>query len=314
MSEYFEVIIVGGGPAGLSTALIMGRSKRKVLVLDANDARNRVTHASHGYLSRDGVKPEEFKAVGLSEITAYPTVSYMETKVTSLHKEGSRFHVQTETGDSFVSGRVVVAAGMKEELPEIKGLQDVYGSSVFPCPYCDGWEWRDEPLAIFGSEPWLIQYVKLIYNWSRDLIVFTNGAVDLPAADRTDLREHGVAVVEEPIVELISEGGELQQVVTHSGAAYNRSGGFIMDTGESQAFPLPEDFKIPYTTLGGVETKEGGETSVKGLYVIGDAKNAFSGLLKAASEGYELAAVMNHEMALEDWQLTNHITKPGGQG
>ncbi|PFG13528.1 NAD(P)/FAD-dependent oxidoreductase [Bacillus sp. es.036] len=299
--EQYEVIVIGGGAAGLSSALVFGRSKRKVLVLDANAARNRVTHASHRYLTRDGVKPESFKSIGLGEIKAYPTVSYVETKVTSLEKEEGVFTVQTDNGESYASRRVVVAAGMKEELPAIKRLQDVYGSTVFPCPYCDGWERKDEPLAIFGNEPWLIHYVKLIYNWSQDLIVFTNGATALSEEDRKDLRGHGVELVEEAIDELISTEGQLKKVVMASGEAYHRSGGFIMDTGESQAFSL-DHFGIDYTDMGGVETEEGAKTAVKGLYVIGDTKNVFSGLLKAASEGYEVAAEINHEMAMEDWE------------
>ncbi|WP_214698742.1 MULTISPECIES: NAD(P)/FAD-dependent oxidoreductase [unclassified Exiguobacterium] len=215
--EQYEVIVIGGGAAGLSSALVFGRSKRKVLVLDANTARNRVTHASHGYLTRDGVKPELFKSIGLGEIKAYPTVTYVETKVTALEKIEGIFTVQTDNGDSFASPRVIVAAGIKEKLPAIKGLQNVYGSTVFPCPYCDGWERKDEPLAIFGNEPWLIHYVKLIYNWSQDLIVFTNGAATLSEEDRKDLLGHGVELVEEAIDELISTEGQLQKVVMTSG-------------------------------------------------------------------------------------------------
>lgn len=295
------MIVIGGGAAGLSSALVFGRSKRKVLVLDANTARNRVTHASHGYLTRDGVKPELFKSIGLGEIKAYPTVTYVETKVTALEKIEGIFTVQTDNGDSFASPRVIVAAGIKEKLPAIKGLQNVYGSTVFPCPYCDGWERKDEPLAIFGNEPWLIHYVKLIYNWSQDLIVFTNGAATLSEEDRKDLLGHGVELVEEAIDELISTEGQLQKVVMTSGETYHRTGGFIMDTGEYQAFSL-DHFGIDYTDMGGVKTEEGAKTTVRGLYVIGDTKNVFSGLLKAASDGYEVAAEINHEMAMEDWE------------
>ncbi|WP_345239296.1 NAD(P)/FAD-dependent oxidoreductase [Pontibacillus salipaludis] len=300
MSEQYEVVVIGGGAAGLNAALVLGRSKRKVLVLDENKARNNVTKASHGYLTRDGVKPEEFKELGISEIEAYPSVTYIESKVTSLHKEEGLFHIH---GDErhYKAERVIVATGMKDVLPDIKGMQNVYGTTVFHCPYCDGWERREEPLAIFGNDPGIMDYVKLIYHWSKDLIVFTNGPVEITDEEKEDLSLHNVKLMEEPVRELVSENGNLKKVVVESGDAYHRSGGFILDTSETQSFPLHEYFNIEFTEMGGYYTKEGCETLVEGLYVIGDSRHGFSGLLKAASEGYELAVALNHEMAVNDW-------------
>ncbi|QSS98742.1 NAD(P)/FAD-dependent oxidoreductase [Pontibacillus sp. ALD_SL1] len=300
MSEQYEVVVIGGGAAGLNAALVLGRSKRNVLVLDENKARNNVTKASHGYLTRDGVKPEEFKEMGISEIKAYPSVTYIESKVTSLHKEGKLFHIHGDEGH-YTAERVIVATGMRDVLPDIKGMQDVYGTTVFHCPYCDGWERREEPLAIFGNDPGLMDYVKLIYHWSKDLIVFTNGPAEITDEEKEDLSLHNVKLMEEPVRELVSENGNLKRVVVESGDVYQRSGGFILDTSETQSFPLHEYFNIEFTEMGGYYTKEGCETLVDGLYVIGDSRHGFSGLLKAASEGYELAVALNHEMAVNDW-------------
>ncbi|GGD14693.1 NAD(P)/FAD-dependent oxidoreductase [Pontibacillus salipaludis] len=300
MSEQYEVVVIGGGAAGLNAALVLGRSKRKVLVLDENKARNNVTKASHGYLTRDGVKPEEFKEIGISEIEAYPSVTYIESKVTSLHKEEGLFHIHSDERH-YTAERVVVATGMKDVLPDIKGMQNVYGTTVFHCPYCDGWERREEPLAIFGNDPGIMDYVKLIYHWSKDLIVFTNGPAEITTEEKEDLSLHNVKLIEEPVRELVSENGNLKKVVAESGDVYQRSGGFILDTSETQSFPLHEYFNIEFTEMGGYYTKEGCETLVEGLYVIGDSRHGFSGLLKAASEGYELAVALNHEMAVNDW-------------
>ncbi|KGP90638.1 pyridine nucleotide-disulfide oxidoreductase [Pontibacillus chungwhensis BH030062] len=300
MSEQYEVVIIGGGAAGLNAALVLGRSKRNVLVLDENKARNNVTKASHGYLTRDGVKPEEFKGIGISEINAYPSVTYKESKVTSLYKEEGLFHIQ---GDErhYTAKRVIVATGMKDSLPNIKGIHDVYGTTVFHCPYCDGWERREEPLAVFGNDPGLMDYVKLIYNWSQDLIVFTNGPAQISEDEKKDLKLHSVKLIEEPLRELVSVNGDLKEVIGASGEVYDRSGGFILDTSEAQSFPLHEYFDIEFTEMGGYYTKEGCETLVEGLYVIGDSRHGFSGLLKAASEGYELAVALNHELAVNEW-------------
>lgn len=300
MSEQYEVVVIGGGAAGLNAALVLGRSKRNVLVLDENKARNNVTKASHGYLTRDGVKPEEFKEMGISEIKAYPSVTYIESKVTSLHKEEGLFHIRGGERH-YTAERVIVATGMKDVLPDIKGMEDVYGTTVFHCPYCDGWERREEPLAIFGNDPGLLDYVKLIYHWSKDLIVFTNGPAEISDEEKEDLSIHNVKLIEEPVRELVSENGNLKRVVAESGDVYQRSSGFILDTSETQSFPLHKYFNIEFTEMGGFYTKDGCETLVEGLYVIGDSRHGFSGLLKAASEGYELAVALNHEMAVNDW-------------
>ncbi|MCD5323312.1 MULTISPECIES: NAD(P)/FAD-dependent oxidoreductase [Pontibacillus] len=300
MSEHYEVVIIGGGAAGLNAALVLGRSKRNVLVLDENKARNNVTKASHGFLTRDGVKPEEFKEMGIGEIKAYPSVSYIESKVTSLHKDSGLFHIHGD-GQNYTADRVIVATGMKDELPDIKGVDLVYGTSVFHCPYCDGWERREEPLAVFGNDPGILDYVKLIYNWSQDLMIFTNGPAEITSEEKEDLKQHGVALIEETVRELVSEDGYLKHVVTESDEVYDRSGGFILETSESQSFPLHEYFDIEFTDMGGYYTKDGCETLVDGLYVIGDSRHGFSGLLKAASEGYELAVALNHELAVNAW-------------
>ncbi|MDP5276648.1 NAD(P)/FAD-dependent oxidoreductase [Chengkuizengella axinellae] len=299
--QTFEVIVIGGGAAGLSASLILGRSRRKVFIIDANEPRNKVTRESHGFLSRDGIQPLEFKKICIEQLKKYPNIQYKRDRVEYVEKDGSIFRVHTLEGDVYISKKIIFATGMHDALPSIKGLKDVYGKSVYPCPYCDGWERKDEPLAVFGNGDWLMDYVKMIYHWSPDLMVFTNGPTKLSNEQKHELLEHDVRLVETPIEELQSSDGELEKVVVSTGIEYKRSGGFLMDTGEIQASSIPSRLGIEMNEMGGYITNNIGETNIKGVYVIGDAKNAFSGLIKAASEGYELGAKMNAEMIFETW-------------
>lgn len=300
-NSMWDVVIIGGGASGLSAALVLGRSRRKVLVIDAQEARNQVTRSSHGFLTRDGISPGEFKQISVDQLKSYPNVVYRKDRAVDVKKEDSLFKVATEMGSDVLSKRVIFATGMKEELPDIRGLQEVYGTSVFPCPYCDGWERREEPLAIFGNEEWLMSYIKLICNWSQDVMIFTNGPAKITKEEKRELMERNIPLIETPIECLQSTDGRLEKVITATGDALERSGGFLMDTGATQASRLPAKLGIGLGEMGEYHTQEGGESSVKGMYIIGDAKNTFSGLMKAASEGYEVGASINHELVLEEW-------------
>jgi thioredoxin reductase len=297
----FDVIVIGGGAAGLSAALVLGRSKRNVLIVDADEPRNRVTRESHGFLSRDGITPLDFKKISLEQLKKYPNILYKKDRVEDVEKVDTSFKVMTVEGAVYTSQKIIFATGMRDNLPSIKGLKEVYGTSVFPCPYCDGWERKDEPLAVFGNEEWLMHYVKMIYHWSSDLMVFTNGPANLTDGEKQELHEHHVQLIETPIIEIQSLDGQLQKIVVETGEAFERTGGFLMDTGETQANLLPSKLGVEFNEMGGYKTSEIGETTIKGLYTIGDAKNVFSGLIKAASEGYELGATINSEMVMESW-------------
>ncbi|NMH68089.1 NAD(P)/FAD-dependent oxidoreductase [Bacillus sp. RO3] len=295
-----DCIVIGGGAAGLSAALVLGRSRRSTLIIDENQPRNRVTRASHGFLSRDGIKPEEFKELSLEQLWKYPTIRYEQDRVVDVVKINSIFQVTTNEKKRYRSKKVIFATGMKDVLPPMKGLKEVYGSSVFPCPYCDGWERRDKKVALFGNDDWLMPYLKMIYHWSKDLIVFTNGKAQLTESEREDLIGHGVQLVESPIVELQSTDGQLERVVVETGESFERSDGFLLDTGQTHASDIPFSLGVELNEMGGYKVDDKSETDIKGLYIIGDAKNGFSGLIMAASEGYELGATLNGEMVMED--------------
>ena len=170
-----DCAIIGGGPAGLNAALVLGRARRTVLVFDDNQPRNAVTQESHGFLTRDGVKPDEFRTLAHQDISKYPSVEIQHVRVTAIRHADASFEITTEKGDLLSAKTVLLATGLKELLPTIDGLHDYYGKSVFCCPYCDGWELRERPLVVISEGPHTFNLVKVVWNWSHDLLLCTNG-------------------------------------------------------------------------------------------------------------------------------------------
>ncbi|MDQ0298958.1 thioredoxin reductase [Salibacterium salarium] len=298
--KIWDVIVIGGGPAGLNAALVLGRSLRKTVIIDAETPRNNVTLFSHGFLTRDGEKPQRFRNIAVAQLKKYKTIAKTKDIVKTITKQNDLFFIETKSNHIFQSKKVIVATGRVEELPDIKGLQDVFGTSVFVCPYCDGWEHKDEPLAVFGSGKTIVHFTSLISNWSRDVVVFTNGET-LKRADKQELIDHHIKVVESPILECQSKEGKLQSIRVEQKESICRTAGFIMGTGKKESFPLPESLGIKRNERGEYETDAHGETTVEGLYVIGDAKHSFTGLVCAAGEGYEAGVKINQALVNEQW-------------
>jgi len=298
-----DVVIVGGGPAGLSAALVLGRSLRKVVLIDEGKPRNAVARRSHGYMTRDGIEPETLRSLAREELRRYDTVDVRHDTVLNVTLTEGQFQAHTDSG-STISGRVIVfASGMKERLPAWEGLPDVYGRSVFPCPYCDGWELRGEPLALLGGGSGLLKHIKLIRHWSDDLVVCADGPAELNEDQREQLRQRNIILYEQPIARLVSSAeGQLTHIVLADGRRIARSGAFLTDSGARQATDIPHRLGVTLDESGVYRTRSHGLTRIPGLYIIGDAKQSFSGLTGAASEGYEAGVAINGALVEEDWR------------
>ncbi|WP_127533266.1 NAD(P)/FAD-dependent oxidoreductase [Paenibacillus kobensis] len=297
-----DIIIVGGGPAGLSAALVLGRSLRTVVLIDEGKPRNAVARKSHGYLTRDGIEPEALRSLAREELRRYGSVDFWHDAVQEVAITDGKFRAITKNGGSLASRVIVFASGMKEQLPAWPGLTDVYGRTVFPCPYCDGWEMRGKPLAVLGGGSNLMAHIKLIHNWSRDLIVCSDGPADLNEQEREQLEQRSIALYEQPLAGLESSAaGELTHVVLDGGERIARSGAFVTESGPRQATDIPLRLGVPLDESGVYKTQSHGLTRIPGLYIIGDAKQSFSGLTGAASEGYEAGVAINRALVEEDW-------------
>ncbi|MBW4459091.1 MAG: NAD(P)/FAD-dependent oxidoreductase [Nodosilinea sp. WJT8-NPBG4] len=197
-ADVFDVIIVGGGPAGLTAALMLGRACKRVLVCDAGKPRNQVAHAAHGFFSRDGISPTELLQIGREQLHPYD-VEIQAGEVVNAQKLGDRFQVTLSDGNQFVGRKLLLATGMKDSLPAIDGFAELWGSSIFHCPYCHGWEVRDQPLAIYGKGEIALEMTFMLTSWSRDLVLCSDGSAELTHEQRQQLADWRVQIREEKL-------------------------------------------------------------------------------------------------------------------
>ncbi|CAN5841664.1 NAD(P)/FAD-dependent oxidoreductase [soil metagenome] len=295
----FDVVIVGGGPAGLSAALMLGRCRRKVLVCDNGHPRNEASHAMHGFISRDGMPPAEFLQVAREELKTYDTVEFRHVTVTSANCQDGTFVTTLEDGEQLRSRKLLIATGVRDKVPEIEGIHELYGRSVFHCPYCDGWEIRDQPIAIYGRGERGYGLSLELTPWSRDLVLCTDGPSELEERRVARLRRHGITVREQRIARLEGDGGILKRIVFSDGESLERRALFFT-TGQSQQSELVNGLGCTINEKGTVMTGNYETTHLRGLFVAGDASRAVQWVVVAAAEGAEAAFAINTDLIKED--------------
>jgi thioredoxin reductase len=304
----YDVIIVGGGPAGLSAALLLGRCRRSVLVCDTGRPRNRASLALHGYLTRDGVSPKEFIALARRELEQYATVELRDVEVVDAECRESDFVVTLERGEEVSSRKLLLATGVVDNLPDVPGIRDFYGSSVFHCPYCDAWEIRDQPIGIYGRGDKGLGLSLELTAWSRDLILFTDGESGIDETGKARLVRCGVALREDRVARLEGSGGVLERVVLASGEAVSRRALFFT-LGQEQRSPLASRLGCALNEKGTVPTGKYETTHLRGLFVAGDASRAVQWVVVAAAEGAEAAFAINTDLIKEDLTGQRHSAR-----
>lgn len=301
MNQRFDVAIIGGGPAGLNAALVLGRARKDVLVIDEGRPRNRVTRESHGFLTRDGIKPAEFRRIAKEQILAYPSVHFAEETATAIEGSDGNFCITTAAGTTYRSKKLLFAVGMKDLPLDINGLTEVYGKSAFVCPYCDGWELRDQPLALIAKGPRALHLAKTIAGWSDTYTILTHGADEWTDAEREELRQHDVPFYTSPILRIESVEGMVQRIVLEDGTIVPCTGIFFapkLTTGSD----LPKALGCEVSETGTVVVDALGKTSVPGVYCAGDAATPHQyQVIAAAALGAAAAAGINGELLAEAW-------------
>jgi thioredoxin reductase len=268
-----DVVIVGGGPAGLNAALLLGRARRRVLVCDAGTPRNAPVAHLHGFLSRDGLPPAELRRIAREQLGAYGSVELREVQVeaASTAGDGEGFVVTLADGTRERARRLLLASGVVDQLPAIDGLAGLWGRGIFNCPYCDGWEVRDQPLAVLGADQRTLQLALHLTRWSDDVVWCSNGPLPAPLeeAGRAPLAARGVRLHQEPIVRLESADGQLARVVFASGGPLERRAGFLHPP-TGQRSDLPDQLGCVLLEDGSVSVGDFGQTNVPGVFAAGD--------------------------------------------
>jgi thioredoxin reductase len=278
---------------------MLGRCRRRVLVCDTGAPRNRWSHAVHGFLTRDGTPPSTLIELARDELRAYDTVGLCAARVTDAEPEAGGFLVRCEDGREIRCRKLLLATGVIDELPAIPGIEAFYGRSVHHCPYCDGWEWRDQPIASYGREEHGAVLAVSLSVWTRDIVVCTDGPARLSARTGKRLRTLGIRVRDERVVRLEGQAGLLERIVFEAGAPETRRALFFA-TGQRQASELPARLGCRFTEQGAVATGKCEATNVPGLYVCGDASKEAQFVVVAAAEGTEAAMAINKALLEEE--------------
>ncbi len=304
-----DVLIVGGGPAGLSAALVLGRCRRRVVVLDAGRPRNAASHALHGFLGRDGVPPLELLAAAREQLRPYPVeLVQAEVRAARRRDEGGGFEVELSDGSRRAGRRLLLATGLRDHLPDVDGFAPLYGRSVHHCPFCDGWEARDQPLAAWARAEDAVEFALLLSTWSRDVLVLTHGEA-LAAKDAERLARAGLAARTDPVARLEGRDGQLERVVFARGDVVARRRLFF-HLGCEPTSDLAQQLGCDCSDDAGVHTGELEETSERGVYVAGDASKDVLLAVVAAAEGARAAVDIHRSLLREDLRGPRGLAPP----
>ena len=298
-ADVLDVVVVGAGPAGLSAALVLGRCLRRVAVIDAGRPRNAAARAVHGFLTRDGTAPHELLSIAREQLAPYETVSLIPGEVIDARCHGARFEVRLRDGTCYVTRKLLLATGVVDDVPPLEGLAPLYGRSVFHCPYCDGWEFRHQPVAVYGRGRNGFGLALELRGWTADLVLCTNGRARLSAHQRQRLEALGIGLREEPIARLEGADGQLEHVVFADGQRLARRALFF-SAGQAQASHLAAMLGCQFTRKGAVHTGEYEATAIAGLFVAGDASRLVQLAIVAAAEGAKAAFAINQSLLEED--------------
>jgi thioredoxin reductase len=293
----FDVIVVGGGPAGLSAALMLGRCRRRVLLCDDGKPRNAHSHALHGYLSRDGINPAELNALGRAELQKYG-VEVRPQAVSAATKHGDGFEVSLADGREERSRFLLIATGVVDELPDVPGLRECYGRSVFHCPYCDGWEQRDRKIAVLGSGKSGVKLALSMKTWSDRILLLTNSA-RLDPKGRARLARNSIEVVTDPIARCVHVDGRLS-VVEFAAREPVPCDALFFTSGQHPRCDLASTLGCAFNRKGTVETGILSQTNVPGVFVAGDASHDAQFVVVAAAEGAKAALAINQALQREE--------------
>ncbi|MCB0577082.1 MAG: NAD(P)/FAD-dependent oxidoreductase [Saprospiraceae bacterium] len=309
-NRHFEVIIIGGSYSGLAAGMALGRALRKVLIIDDAKPCNRQTPHSHNFLTRDGNTPGEIAALARQQVALYGTVEFLNDRASGGTKTENGFEIQTASGGTFTSGKLIFATGIKDIMPDIEGHAECWGISVLHCPYCHGYEVKNETTGILGNGEYGFEFSKLISNWTKELTLFTNGKSNLNAEQTAKLEKHGIKIVEKEIGRFEHTNGHIQNILFKDGtkspvkAVYSRVP-FI------QHCPIPEMLGCELTEDGYLKTDPFHETAVKGVYACGDNATFMRTVANAVSTGTTTGMMANKALIEEAFFNRHKKIRPG---
>lgn len=302
----YDVVVVGGGAAGLSAAVTLGRARRSVVVIDAGEPRNAPASGVHGFLTRDGMSPAEMVRVGRSEVASYGGI-LLDGRVVSAERDGSGFTVRTDDGRAVHGRRILVGTGLVDELPDVPGLRERWGRDVVHCPYCHGFEVRDQIIGVLATGPMAMHQVQLFRQWSPRVVLFRNDVVEPSAQEWEELAARGVTVVDGVVESVRVEADAIVGLALRGGPVIPVDAVAVQPRASARADFL-EGLDLTVTTdpqgLGTyVEADERGLTSTPGVWVAGNVTDYLAQVVSSAAAGVRAAAAINADLVADDVRL-----------
>ena len=294
-ADNYDVVIIGGGAAGLSAALLLGRARRRVAVVDAGQPRNLRAEHIHGYLTRDGVPPAKFRELAREEVQSYG-VELIDATAEEVHPDR---RVCLEDGRILTARQVILASGLKDVLPDVEGADARWGKDLFQCPYCHGWEFQDQALAVLGTAESSVQQTLLVRQFSSDVTLFTHEMEVLDDESAASLASRGVKVVEGRVQALVAGPETLTGVRLEDGELHPCDALFY-EPGATVDTSIVQVRDCQTSENGCVSTDEFGRTGVEGVWAVGNAADPAAQVIVAAGDAYRLAVAVNAELIEDD--------------
>jgi len=299
-NKTFEVIIVGGSYSGLAAGMSLGRALRKVLIIDNGKPCNSQTPYSHNFITQDGKTPKAIATLAKQQVEQYDTVTFFNGVATRGAKTENGFEIQTASGETFKTKKLIFATGIKDQMLNIKGYAECWGISVLHCPYCHGYEVRNERTGILGNGEYAFEFANLISNWTKDLTLFTNGASTLTTAQAAKIVSHSIKIVEKEIEKLDHTSGHLQKIIFKDGTASSIRALYARSPFE-QHCNIPKTLGCELTDEGYIKVDPLQKTSIDGVFACGDNTTRIRTVANAVAMGTTTGMMVNKEIIFEEF-------------
>ncbi len=297
MTNYkeFDVIIIGGSYAGLSAGMSLGRALRNVLIIDSGKPCNIQTPHSHNFLTQDGKTPNEIATIAKSQVGKYKSVQFHDGLAISGTKTENGFKITTQSGDEFMAPKLIFATGITDFMPNIKGFAECWGISVIHCPYCHGYEYAHQKTGIFANGDVAFELGKLIDNWTKDLVIFTNGTSTLSAAQKAKLTEHNIKIIETEIDHFKHKNGQIESIVFTDGTSETLTALYARLPFEQHS-DIPKQLGCEFTEQNHLKIDFFQKTTIDGIFACGDNSSMMRAVSYAVATGSIAGAMVNREL------------------
>jgi thioredoxin reductase len=298
--RHFDVIIVGGSYSGLAAGMALGRALRQVLIIDSGKPCNRQTPNSHNFITQDGKTPKEIATLARQQVERYDTISFFNSLAIKGAKTENGFEIQALSGETFSAKKLIFATGIKDIMANIEGYAECWGISVLHCPYCHGYEVRNEKTGILGNGEYGFEFSNLISNWTKYLTLFTNGTSTLTAEQTAKIEKHNIKIVEKEIEILENSNGYLQNIIFKDGTTSSIKAMYAKSLFE-QHCTIPETLGCELTDQGYFKIDLLQKTTVHGIYASGDNTTRMRTVANAVAMGTTAGMMANKEIIEEEF-------------